>query len=101
MKKTALAMVVLGLAGCSSDSAHTLSRDYRNLNNECIDAMMMITSERAATFARDKIYKPYSDRLGIIDHRCDVLAAKYRGHSDHHGNAGVRQRPHALGREHH
>jgi hypothetical protein len=69
MKKTALMVVAIAMAGCSTDSAHTLSRDYRNLDNEAIDALMMITGEARARFARDKIFKPYNERLTKIDDR--------------------------------
>jgi hypothetical protein len=69
MKKLTLIVVALGLAGCSTDSAQTLSRDYRTLNNEAIDALMMITSESRARFAHNKILKRYQERLGEIDKR--------------------------------
>jgi hypothetical protein len=68
-KKVWLALVLCSVAGCSNDSAHTLSRDYRNMNNECIDAMMMVTSESRAKFAATKIFKPFPDRIGPLDQR--------------------------------
>ncbi len=71
MKRAALLLCLAGLAGCSTDSADSLSRDYRNLNNEAIDALMMSTSEARAKFAKDKILKPYGERLKNIDKRFD------------------------------
>jgi hypothetical protein len=69
MKRAALLVCLAGLSGCSTDSADSLSRDYRNLNNEAIDALMMCTSEARAVVARDKILKAYPDRLTALDKR--------------------------------
>ncbi len=69
MKRAALLLCLTGLAGCSTDSAYSLSRDYRSLNNEVIDALMMSTTEERAKLAQEKIIKPYSDRLQKIDKR--------------------------------
>ncbi len=68
-KRACLALVLTCLAGCSNDTAHSLSRDYRNINNECIDALMMVTSEGRAKFATDKIFKTFPDRVGPVDKR--------------------------------
>jgi len=67
-RKLLLLPLVLTLVGCS-DSATSLSRDYRNLNNEVLDALMMVTNETSAKWATDKIVKPYADRKGNIDKR--------------------------------
>jgi uncharacterized protein (DUF4213/DUF364 family) len=69
MKRAALLFCLAGLSGCSTDSAHSLSRDYRSLNNEAIDALMMATTEQRAQIAKTKILKSYSDRLQAIDKR--------------------------------
>lgn len=71
MKRVTLLLCLTGLAGCSTDSAAGLSRDYRNLNNEAVDALMMSTSEDRAKLARDKVLKVYGDRLKAIDKRCE------------------------------
>ena len=75
MKRAALIFCLASLpslAGCSTDSANSLSRDYRNLNNEAIDALMMVTSEDRAQLAKTKILgKVYTERLQAIDKRMD------------------------------
>jgi hypothetical protein len=70
-KKLAWLPLVALLVGCS-ENAHSLSRDYRNLNNDAIDALMMVTSESRATVANTKVFKPYSDRLAAIDKRYET-----------------------------
>ncbi len=69
MKKLVLLPLLCTLVGCSTDNASSLARDYRNLNNEYLDALMMVTSESTAKFAQDKVIKPYSERKGKIDKR--------------------------------
>jgi hypothetical protein len=69
MKRAALLLLLAGLTGCSTDNAKSLSRDYRNLNNEVIDALMMSTSEWRAELGKDKIIKPYTEKVGNIDKR--------------------------------
>jgi hypothetical protein len=72
-KKRALLGLALGLlTGCSTDSANSLSRNYRNINNEAIDALMLVTNESRAETANVKIIKTYKDRLIEIDKRLDT-----------------------------
>ena len=49
MKKRCLLVLCLvaGLSGCT-DTIDSVTREYRNANNEAIDAMMMVTSEARA-----------------------------------------------------
>jgi hypothetical protein len=77
-RKLLLLPLVSLLVGCSRDDAASLSRDYRNLNNEAIDALMMTTNEFRARHGNEKILKPYQDRLGNLDKRFDqwVLGAE-------------------------
>jgi hypothetical protein len=60
--------LLLPLWGCS-DNASSLSRDYRNLNNEYLDTLMMVRNEDTARWANEKIFKTYQDRKGKIDTR--------------------------------
>jgi hypothetical protein len=70
-RRTALAALLIFVTGCT-ESAGGLSRDYRNLNNECIDSLMMITSERRASLANTKILgKLYQEKIQTIDKRFD------------------------------
>lgn len=77
-KRVWLALAFCCVAGCSNDSAHTLSRDYRNINNEFIDGLMTVTSERQAKFVNEKIIKPYSERVEKVNKR----AATYEQNTD-------------------
>jgi hypothetical protein len=67
----ALALLVLGLVGCG-DTATTLSREYRNYNNEFIDALMMTTNESRAKIAKEKVIETYEARIQALDKRVDV-----------------------------
>jgi hypothetical protein len=62
-----LALLVCG-AGCR-DSAYALARDYRNLNNEAIDAVMMINNEEQAKILITRVIKEYPIRLQGVDFR--------------------------------
>ncbi len=73
MKKPVLLLLALApLTGCSADDANSISRDYRNINNEAIDALMMTTSEARAKIANEKVLKTYSARISDVDKRLDL-----------------------------
>jgi type I site-specific restriction-modification system R (restriction) subunit len=61
--------IVILCAGCR-DSADMLSRDFRNLNNEAIDALMMITDESSAKTMLERVIKQYPKKLQLVDDRC-------------------------------
>src|SRR5688500_16287414 len=69
MKKILAVLVLIPLAAGCTESADGLSRDYRNLNNEFIDALMLVSGESRAKHANEKVLKTYTDRLGKIDKR--------------------------------
>ena len=60
------------LAGCT-DSPDSLAREYRNANNEGIDAMMMITSENSAKQMAIRVFRPLKDRYDNIDNRLKAV----------------------------
>jgi hypothetical protein len=64
-----LALALCCAAGCSNDSAHSLSRDYRNINNEFIDGLMIVTSESRAKVVNEKIVKVYNERVDKVSKR--------------------------------
>jgi hypothetical protein len=68
MKKLAWLPCVVLLVGCR-ESADALSRDYRNLNNEAVDTLMMVTGESSARLATERILKQYGERKKAIDDR--------------------------------
>jgi hypothetical protein len=66
-------LAFLVLVGCTTacrDSADQLSRDYRNLNNEAIDALMMITDEPQAKLMLERVIREYPQKLKVVDDRC-------------------------------
>ncbi len=79
-----LALVLtLCAAGCR-DSADMLSRDYRNLNNEAVDALMMITDESSANMMLERVIKQYPKRLQSVDDR--VKNWKQNNEKDDYGS---------------
>jgi len=63
-----VSLLLLCGAGCR-DSADALARDYRNLNNEVIDAMMMITDDASAKVMLDRVLVEYPKRMRSVDDR--------------------------------
>jgi hypothetical protein len=74
MIRNVLFLLILLLAGCV-DTIDTVTREYRNTNNEAIDAMMMITSEAQAKRMTIRVFKPLTDRYKEIDKRLDAVQA--------------------------
>src|SRR4051794_14561883 len=70
MKKHLALLLFLGCSAGCRDSADTLSRDYRNLNNEAIDALMMITSEGQAQAMHVRVLKDFGNRIQGVNDRC-------------------------------
>jgi hypothetical protein len=68
-RRALVGLALCALTGCSTDNPTSLSRDFRNLNNEAIDALMMVTNESRAKFVNDKIIGTYQDRYGKIEKR--------------------------------
>ncbi|MSQ95942.1 MAG: hypothetical protein EXR98_15500 [Gemmataceae bacterium] len=67
-----LTLLVLVFAGCV-DSVDSVFREYRNSNNEAVDAMMMVTSESQADGLTARIFKPMGDRYDRIDKKLSIL----------------------------
>jgi hypothetical protein len=68
MKKThiAFAVFIVAFVGCT-DTIDTVTREYRNTNNEVVDALMMITDERSATRMKLRIFDQMLARYNTID----------------------------------
>ncbi len=66
------AVLTLVTAGCV-DTVDTVAREYRNSNNEVIDAMMVITTESQADGMTARIFKPMNDRYDAIDRKLTIL----------------------------
>ena len=63
---------IIFLAGCT-DTVDSLAREYRNTNNEGIDAMMMVTSDETARRMTIRVFKPLKDRYDNIDNRLKAV----------------------------
>src|ERR1043166_4421250 len=72
-RKLMLLPLLLPLWGCS-DNASSLSRDYRNLNNEYLDTLMMVRDEETARWANEKVFKAYQGRKEKVDAREETWA---------------------------
>ena len=70
--KVSLLIVLFALAGCT-DNMDSITREYRNANNEVIDAMMMITTEEHAARMNVRIFKPMGPRYKAIDEKLKIF----------------------------
>jgi hypothetical protein len=64
--------LVLCLVGCT-DTVDSVTREYRNANNEAIDAMMLVTSERRADDMIKRVFKTSTERYQAIDKRLETV----------------------------
>jgi hypothetical protein len=69
MKRIVGALLLLGVGAGCRDTAENLSRDYRNLINEAVDALMMVNSEAQAKMLTERVLKPYSTRIRGVNDR--------------------------------
>src|SRR5258708_6294163 len=71
-------LLVLGLvlvsAGCT-DSIDTVTREFRALNNEAIDALMMITTEAQAKRMTVRVFRPMSEKYQAINKKLTIVRA--------------------------
>jgi hypothetical protein len=64
--------LLLGAVGCT-DNIDTVSREYRALNNEAIDALMMVTTEAKAKEMTIRVFKPMQKRYQDIDRKLTIV----------------------------
>src|SRR5207253_7776082 len=64
--------LVFGAVGCT-DSIDTVTREYRALNNEAIDALTMITTEAKAQEMTIRVFKPMRDKYMAIDKKLTIV----------------------------
>ena len=65
-------LFLLVVSGCT-DSVETVTREYRAANNECIDALMMVTNEAQAKQLTIRIFKPMESRYGEINRKLGLV----------------------------
>jgi hypothetical protein len=64
--KWLLSLGIVALAGCT-DTIDSICREYRNTDNEVIDALMMITTEEKAAEMNTRVFKGLKERYKRID----------------------------------
>lgn len=74
MKKCvrSFSFLAVTLAGCA-ESVESISREYRNANNEAIDAMMMVINEEQAVRMKARVFLPLRDRYQELDRKLASL----------------------------
>jgi hypothetical protein len=72
------ALVLLFLTGCT-ENMDSISRQLRNCNNEAIDAMMMVTSEKQAERMLTRVLKPLNERYKDIERKLESWEANRTG----------------------
>ncbi|HZZ79998.1 MAG TPA: hypothetical protein VFE62_15875 [Gemmataceae bacterium] len=63
--------LVLFLAGCT-DNMDSLCREFRNANNEALDAISMMVDEESCQKMNVRVIKPVTDRYKDIERRMDI-----------------------------
>ena len=66
------------IAGCT-DSMDSITREYRNANNEGIDALMMIRTKEDATRIHARIFKSMTPRYAAIDEKLKIFTQNRSG----------------------
>ena len=72
MNRCLLLILLLGIVGCT-DTADTVMLEYRNLDNEALDAMMMVTDGNQATRMDLRIFKDLRNRYDRIDKKLNIM----------------------------
>jgi hypothetical protein len=70
--KLLFAVLVITIVGCT-DSIDTVTREYRNTNNEVIDALMRVTDEASAAAVKTRVIDPSDHRYRDIDGRLKIV----------------------------
>jgi hypothetical protein len=70
--RLSLLILPLALVGCV-DNVDSVSREYRNANNEAVDAMMMITDDTRAAQMTRRIFKRMKDRYDALDRKVEII----------------------------
>ncbi len=70
--KLLLVVLIFSTVGCT-DTIDTVTREYRNTNNEVIDALMMVTDEATASRIKIRVVDPSLFRYQGIDARLNIV----------------------------
>jgi hypothetical protein len=70
--KLLLVILIFTMVGCT-DTIDSVCREYRNTNNEIIDALMMVTDEDSADRMKKRVIDPAVFRYRDIDARLTIV----------------------------
>lgn len=83
MKSRILVFLLLVIAGAGcTDTADSISREYRNQINEGVDGMMFVTSESAAGRMKVRVFKPMGERFKEIDKKLEIYKSNRADRTD-------------------
>ncbi len=71
LKKIGLAFCIVVTVGCRED-ANSLSREWRNINNEYIDSLMVTVDDSSAKNALLKFVNDYDKKVKIVEYRLGI-----------------------------
>lgn len=77
MKKRILLVLALTAAAGCVDTPDSVCREYRNANNEHIDALMMVTGETQAKNMTIRVFSQMSDRYKALDKKWDIMETNW------------------------
>lgn len=69
MRRVLGALMLIGCGAGCRDTADVLSRDYRNLHNEAVDCLMMITGEPQAKAVKARVLDQFGTRIKSVTDR--------------------------------
>ena len=77
MKKRILLILALAsVVGCV-DTPDSVCREFRNANNEHVDALMMVTSEAQAKRMTIRVFSQMPDRYKALDKKWDIMETNW------------------------
>jgi hypothetical protein len=66
------AIILACVCGCT-DTINSVTLEYRNANNEALDAMMMVTNEETAKVMTMRVFKPLGERYKSLDTKLKII----------------------------
>jgi hypothetical protein len=71
-KRILLVLALVSAAGCV-DTPDSVCREFLNANNEHIDALMMVTSERQALNMSVRVFSKMNERYQALDKKWEIM----------------------------
>lgn len=73
MKKRLLLVLTLASGAGCVDTPDSVCREFLNANNEHIDALMMVTSERQAVNMNIRVFSKMNERYQALDRKWEIM----------------------------